>query len=70
MSMYDDTGMKFSDNFGCRKIYQEISCMFVGTSIGMSVYPGNIFFMEFGHSKNSKEMLDQKYHGHTLVSSS
>ena len=38
--------------------------MFVGTGIGMSMYPGNKFFMKlgclkFGHTKNSEEMLDQ-----------
>ena len=41
--------MKFSVNFGQRKIYQEISYMFVGTGIGMPVYPGYNFFMKFGH---------------------
>ena len=41
--MHDDTGMKFSENFGHREIYQEISCMFAGTGSGMPMYPRNIY---------------------------
>ena len=59
--MHDDTGVKFSVNFGHRIIYQEISCIFVGTGIGMPMYPGNNFFvkfscLKFGHTKNSWEI--------------
>ena len=64
--MCDDMGMKFSMNFSHRKIYQEISCMFVGIGIGigMPMFPGNNFFAKAGHSKfgclkNSQEILDQ-----------
>ena len=64
VSVCDDTGVGFSMNFGHRKIYQEISCTIIGTSIGMSMYPGHKFFIKFGHLKlghvkNSWEMLDQ-----------
>ena len=62
--MCDDTGVKFSMKFGCRNNYWEILCTFVGTSIGMSMYPGNKYFMKFGHLKlsclkNSWKMQDQ-----------
>ena len=45
--MYNDMGMKFSKNFGHRKIYWEISCTFAGTGIGMPMYPGDKFSMKF-----------------------
>ena len=65
IGMCDDVEMKFSENFGHRKIYWEISCRLAGTGIGMPMYPGNKFFMKSRHSnsrclKNSLEMLDQK----------
>ena len=46
ISMCNDTGMRFLDYFGCRKIYWEISCTFAGTGIWMPMYPGNNFFYE------------------------
>ena len=79
--MHINMGMKISVNFGCRKIYQEISCMFVGTGIGMPMYPGNRFFMKFsclkfGLLENSQEnagsiipKLLWPVVGHVLVSS-
>ena len=63
-SFCNDMGVKFSMNFRHREIYWEISCTFIGTGIGMPMYPGIKFFMKFGHlkfgcSKISQEMLDQ-----------
>ena len=74
-----DMGVRFSVNFGCRKIYRKISCVFVGTGIGMPMYSGNKFFMKLSHSKFSSMKHSQETAGsitpwpvvgHILLSSS
>ena len=38
--MHIDMEIKFSLNFSCWKFYWGISCIFIGTSIGMHMYSG------------------------------
>ena len=45
--MHTDTGIKFSMSFSHEKFTGKISCLFIGTGIGMPMYSGIKIFQKF-----------------------